>query len=157
MLMQLQLQVAGAVEGEIPNRAQVHAWVAAALQKIDHCGGELTVRVVDQPEMADLNARYRGKHGATNVLSFPVAADDLPHDLPEDILGDVVICAPLVAGEAAFQGKALMDHWAHLVVHGVLHLCGYDHQQQAEAERMETLEQGILANLGIMSPCAAAS
>lgn len=147
--MQLQLQVARAVRGEIPDFRQVQSWAAAALQKIEHRGGELTVRVVDQSEMSDLNARYRGKRGPTNVLSFPVDADGLPPDMPGDMLGDVVICASVVAVEAASREMPLMNHWAHMVIHGVLHLCGFDHQRRAEAERMESLERGILADLGI--------
>ena len=150
---QLQLQVAGDGGFEVPTLDQVRPWVAAALQKIRHPGGELTIRVVDRPEMAGLSARYRGKRGATNVLSFPFEA---VAGLPLDILGDVVICAPVVAAEAASQGKPLMNHWAHLVIHGTLHLCGFDHQQPAEAEQMESLEQGIMADLGIPHPWAVA-
>ncbi len=143
----MQLQVARGVAGEIPTRAQVESWVAATLQKIDHAGGELTVRVVGESEMTELNERYRGKCGATNVLSFSFAADELPHAMATDILGDVVICAPVVTDEAASQGKPVMNHWAHMVIHGVLHLCGFDHQHQVEAERMELLEQDIMLNL----------
>ena len=147
--MQLQLQVARGVNGEIPTRAQVESWVTATLKKIDHAGGEVTVRVVGKSEMTELNERYRGKCGATNVLSFSFAADELPHAVTADILGDVVICAPVVADEAASQGKPAMQHWAHMVIHGVLHLCGFDHQHQDEAEHMEWLEQGVMKNLGI--------
>lgn len=126
----------------------VQSWVAAALQKIDHHGGEITVRVVDESEMADLNQKYRGRRGATNVLSFPCEGlEELP--LENIILGDVVICAPLVASEAGGRQQPLMDHWAHLVIHGILHLCGFDHQLPAEAKRMESLEREILASLGI--------
>ncbi len=114
--------------------------------------GEITIRVVDRTEMAALNHRYRGKIGPTNVLSFPFEA---PPGLPLDILGDVVICAPLVLAQAASQGKPPMAHWAHLVIHGTLHLCGYDHQQPQEAEQMESLEQNILTELGIAPAVAA--
>ena len=149
--MQLQLQVACATGTglEIPGLEQVRAWAAAALQKIEHPGGELTVRVVDRHEMAGLNARYRGKRGPTNVLSFPCEGLE---GLPLAVLGDLVICAPVVAAEAASARTPLMDHWAQMVIHGVLHLCGFDHQRRAEAEQMESLERGILADLGISSP-----
>ena len=143
--MRLHLQVPWAGEG-VPTRAQVQIWAAAALKKIAHPGGELTVRVVGRTEMADLNARYRGKSGPTNVLAFAVE-----EDLPVAILGDVVICGPIVAAEAQSRGISPADHWAHLVIHGTLHLCGYDHQHGAEAERMEDLERNILTDLGITS------
>ena len=176
MALRLQLQVACAAGDETPDAGQVESWAAAALKKIGRDGGELTVRVVGITEMADLNHRYRQKPGSTNlgstnpdstnpgptnpeptnpvptnVLSFPFNADGLPLD----ILGDVVVCAPLVASEAASRGQPLMDHWAHLVIHGTLHLCGFDHQQDDEAERMESLERDILAELGIAYPWAA--
>ena len=150
---QLQLQIACDRGVDVPTLNQVRPWVAAALQKIRHHGGELTIRVVDRPEMADLSARYRGKRGPTNVLSFPF---DAVAGLSLDILGDVVICAPVVAAEAASQGKPPMNHWAHMVIHGTLHLCGFDHQQPAEAERMEALEQDIMVDLGIPYPCVTA-
>ncbi len=147
----LELQIACASGGEIPGRDQVESWAAAALNKIRRRGGEVTVRVVDRPEMTDLNRRYRGKTGPTNVLSFPfeAAAAGLP---PLDILGDVVICAPVVAAQAARQRKPPMEHWALLVIHGILHLCGFDHQRDAEAARMEALERAILADFGIAHP-----
>ena len=170
MALRLQLQVACAAGDETPDAGQVESWAAAALKKIGRDGGELTVRVVGITEMADLNHRYRQKPGPTNpdsdqsrpdnpdpnpvptnVLSFPFNADGLPLD----ILGDVVVCAPLVASEAASRGQPLMEHWAHLVIHGTLHLCGFDHQQDDEAERMESLERDILAELGIAYPWAA--
>jgi probable rRNA maturation factor len=109
----------------------------------------LVLRLVDRSESESLNSRYRGKGGPTNVLSF---AADLPEEVALPLLGDIVICAPLVAEEAAGQGKAERDHWAHLVVHGVLHLLGYDHQDPAEAQRMEKLEVEILNQLGIADP-----
>ena len=147
---QLQLQIACADHRVVPNLGRIERWIGAALAQAGR-RGELTVRVVDQSEMADLNHRYRGKSGATDVLSFPFEAEAAA-DLPLEILGDVVICAPLVAAQAESLGVPLMDHWAHIVIHGVLHLCGWDHQLVAQAERMESLERDILATLGIPRP-----
>ncbi|MGD8345755.1 MAG: rRNA maturation RNase YbeY [Lysobacterales bacterium] len=126
---------------------EFRAWVQAALEGRDTA--ELTIRIVGRDESRALNDSYRGKDAATNVLSFPA---DLPEGLDIPLLGDVVICAPVVAEEAGVQGKALRDHWAHLTVHGVLHLLGYDHQEDAEAEEMESLEIAILASLGVPNP-----
>jgi len=112
---------------------------------------ELVVRIVDVAEMTALNHRYRGKSGVTNVLSFPY--ETLP-GVTSGLLGDVVICAPVAAAEAVRQGKSLEAHWAHLVMHGVLHLQGYDHHDDSEARRMETLEARLLAGLGFADPYA---
>ena len=113
---------------------------------------ELSLRLVDEAESADLNQRYRGKAGPTNVLSFPF--EPPPGIKGPRYLGDLVICVPVVAREAAEQGKAPEAHWAHLVVHGVLHLLGYDHLDEAEAQAMEALETRLLANLGFPPPYA---
>jgi len=110
---------------------------------------ELTIRIVDEEEGAVLNKRYRKKDGATNVLSFPF---DGPNASPQSILGDIVICAPVVAREAQVAGALAQDHWAHLVVHGILHLCGFDHKTHRQAEIMESLEVSILAKLGFHDP-----
>ncbi len=109
----------------------------------------LTIRVVGGPESARLNATYRGKTGPTNVLSFPFQA---PPQAARDALGDLVICAPVVAREARAQGKSPRAHWAHMVVHGVLHLLGHDHIKAREARLMEGLEKRILADLGYADP-----
>ena len=116
----------------------------------------LTVRVVDEEEGRDLNLRFRGQDRPTNVLSFPFEA---PPGVPEledldGLLGDLVICAPVVRREAAEQGKPEPAHWAHLVVHGTLHLLGYDHQDEDEAQVMEDLETAILGRLGFPPPYA---
>ncbi|ACD58516.1 conserved hypothetical protein, putative [Xanthomonas oryzae pv. oryzae PXO99A] len=129
-------------------------WVAAALKgRIREA--DLAVRVVDEKEGCSLNHHYRGKDYATNVLSFPA---ELPEGLPKGIkmplLGDLVICAPVVAREAAEQGKSLAAHYAHLTVHGTLHLLGWDHDDDKEADAMEQLEREILADLGIDDPYA---
>ena len=116
--------------------------------------GEIVVRIVDADESALLNERYRQRQGPTNVLAF--AAGDWPGPVPDPVpLGDIVICAPVVASEAREQGKRQDDHWAHMVVHGCLHLDGYDHETPAEAAEMEQREREILAGLGIGDPFAA--
>jgi len=146
MTVELDLQLA--VEpGDIPSRESFDTWVGAALS--DRQEAELTVRVVENAESRELNRTYRGKDSATNVLSFPA---ELPPGIEVPLLGDIVICATLVADEAREQGKAPLDHWAHLTIHGVLHLLGYDHQDDAEAEEMEALETRLLASLGIDDP-----
>lgn len=140
----------------LPTRPQFRQWVLAALSAAGRrFDSEVAIQLVDAAEGQAMNRQYRGKDYATNVLSFPA---DLPEGLPEDFdfpqLGDLVICAPVVAREAAEQGKALGDHYAHLTIHGVLHLLGFDHVEEAEAEEMEALERQILASLGIADPYA---
>jgi probable rRNA maturation factor len=132
-----------------PAAASLRRWARATLDGIGE-SGSLCIRVVDTEEMAELNSRYRRKQGATNVLSF--AADVVAPDSDERLLGDVVICAPVVASEAQLQRKSVTNHFAHLVVHGVLHLCGYDHETEAEAQVMERTEVAILSGLGIDDP-----
>lgn len=134
---------------EVPALEQIRDWAAAALAGCRE-GLELTVRVVDEPEGARLNETYRHRRGATNVLSFPFEAP--ADDVPWSLLGDVVVCAPVVAREAAEQGVDPEAHWAHVVVHGVLHLLGYDHERVEEARIMESLEVMILARLGLSDP-----
>jgi probable rRNA maturation factor len=124
-------------------------WARAALDGIGETGS-LCIRLVGEAEMTDLNVRYRNKQGATNVLSFGV--DMVAPDGSERLLGDVVICAPVVTAEASLQGKSEADHFAHLVVHGVLHLCGFDHETAAQAQVMEGREVAILTTLGINDP-----
>ncbi len=110
---------------------------------------ELVLRIVDETEGAALNQRYRKGSGATNVLSFPA---ELPEGIDLPLLGDVVICARVVAREAESQGKPAAHHWAHMVIHGVLHLRGFDHISSEQARRMEALERKLLAGLGIADP-----
>jgi len=124
------------------------SWVRAALEGVRH-PVELVIRVVDEVEGRELNHRYRGKDKPTNVLSFTF---DAPSGIESNHLGDLVICAPVVVREAQEQGKRFNDHLAHLVVHGVLHLRGYDHQTDEEAELMESREKAILQGLGIKDP-----
>jgi len=134
----------------LPASASFRRWVAAALAGAGRDDAtELSIRLVDADEGRELNHQYRGKDYATNVLSFPV---ELPDGIETPLIGDLVICAPVVAREAAEQGKPERHHWAHLTVHGILHLLGYDHIVEAEAEVMEALERRILATLDIPDP-----
>ena len=134
----------------VPTPAEVRKWARAALTA--DVRGELTVRIVNEPESAELNARYRGKAGPTNVLSFPAEPPELGSG--DELLpyGDVVICAAIVAREAREQGKRLAAHWAHMVVHGALHLQGYDHENARDAGIMEARERALLAELGFPDP-----
>jgi probable rRNA maturation factor len=133
---------------EIPPDTSFQRWAEAALANRRR-DAELVVRVVDEPESRQLNHDYRGKDRPTNVLSFPFEA---PPGVPSAHLGDLVICAPVVQREAAEQGKGTDAHWAHMTVHGVLHLLGYDHVDDAQAEEMEALERAILAGLHYPDP-----
>ncbi len=150
------VEVQVASTGGAPAEEDIGRWVDAVLAAVPVRGGgpapagpgEVCVRLVDEPESAELNTRYRRKSGATNVLSFP-AELEVPHTR---FWGDIVVCVPLVHAEAAAQGKAGDAHFAHLVVHGVLHLLGYDHQSAEEAEQMETLEKRILGRFGVADP-----
>ena len=130
----------------LPSAARIRRWAACAL---DGAPGEVTVRIVDTGEGLELNRHYRGRDYATNVLSFPVP--ELP-DGSRPIRGDLVLCAPVIAREAREQGKAPDAHWAHMVIHGCLHLCGYDHETPEEAESMEALERRLLGEIGYPDP-----
>ncbi|GAA5316279.1 MAG: rRNA maturation RNase YbeY [Candidatus Pelagadaptatus aseana] len=147
--LQLDLQVASEAPN-LPEQLQLQQWAGAALQSPVE-DSELSVRIVDAAESQELNHRYRHKDKPTNVLSFPA---DLPEGIDLPLLGDLVICAPVVAQEAIEQGKQLEAHWAHMVVHGTLHLQGYDHQDDREAETMEGLETRILMAMGYPDPYA---
>ena len=141
---------------DIPDEVQMRAWIAAALEASGRDGDahvEVAVRVVDAEEIQTLNELYRQQDKPTNVLSFPVDAAGMPGD-EVATLGDVVVCAPVVRAEAEEQGKPLASHWAHLLVHGTLHLLGYDHEAETEAALMEGLEATILAQRGIANPYA---
>ena len=135
----------------IPAAMSFRKWVAAALaNRIREA--DLAIRIVGTKEGRALNRHYRGKDYATNVLSFPA---ELPKDVKMPLLGDLVLCAPVVAREAKEQKKPLAAHYAHLTVHGVLHLLGWDHDDEREAECMEQLEREILATMGIADPYSA--
>ncbi len=135
-------------EGELPSEADLQKWAIVAIGD-KRVQTELVIRLVGETESAALNQQYRGKAGATNVLSFPFRP---PPPAESDLLGDLVICAPVVSAQAAAQGKTAQAHWAHMVVHGILHLLGYDHKQPAEAAEMENMEIEILAQLGFSDP-----
>lgn len=149
MRLLLNVQRASSVRG-LPSAASITDWARAALAGSGPGTAEITVRLVDEPESADLNKRYRGKRGATNVLSFT-------YDLaPEKagLAGDLLVCAPVVQREAVQQDKRPRAHWAHMVVHGILHLRGHDHVRITDAEIMEALEIRILKRLGFPDPYA---
>ena len=136
----------------LPSPVSFRCWVDAALQGAKRRKpAELAIRIVDADEGRALNRDYRGKDYATNVLSFRA---ELPPGVALPLIGDLAICAPVVLREAAEQGKPARDHWAHLTVHGVLHLLGYDHIEDGEAQTMEALETRVLAGLGIADPYA---
>lgn len=134
----------------VPASASFRRWVEAALKGARRRKAtEVSIRIVDAEEGQALNRQYRGRDYATNVLSFPV---ELPPGVDLPLIGDLVICAPVVAREAAEQGKKPADHWAHLTIHGILHLLGHDHIDEAEAEAMESLETKVLAGLDVPDP-----
>jgi len=139
----------------IPPDARIRFWVGRTLEAAGTSlagGAEVSVRVVDADEMRALNHEYRQKNTVTNVLSFPAGTiAGLPDEAPL-ALGDIVICAAVVSEEAAAQGKQVADHWAHMLVHGMLHLLGYDHEVDAEAAEMEGLETRILVSNGLADP-----
>ncbi len=133
---------------DLPSEAQLQAWIDIALKDYGK-ETELVIRIVDTQESADLNQQYRQKSGPTNILSFPF---EVPEHIELSLLGDLVICAPVLEAEALEQQKNLHDHWAHIVIHGVLHLLAYDHIIEAEAEIMEEKEIYLLNELNIKNP-----
>lgn len=137
---------------DAPSEADCHRWLNAALAG-RKTNATVAIRIVDNTESQQFNSEYRGKDKPTNVLSFPF---DAPEGVPEKafdyMLGDLVICAPVVIEEAKQQGKEINDHWCHMLVHGTLHLLGFDHIKDDEAELMEQLEREILATLNISDP-----
>jgi probable rRNA maturation factor len=134
-----------------PTMREISTWASAALGR-RAAGSELAIRVVRPAESKRLNARYRGRHRPTNVLSFPVPPLPAAADRAPRPLGDLVICAQVVRAEARQQRKAIKAHWAHLVIHGALHLLGYDHERDDEARRMERREVAVLKRFGITNP-----
>jgi len=151
----VQMAVDGAQEQRVPDSEHIQTWANAVVQHagIKSAAAQMTVRVVERNEITQLNEQYRQKTGSTNVLSFPFETmPGMPVELQESELGDVVVCAEVVETEALEQGKSLDAHWAHMIVHGTLHLLGYDHLQDSEAEEMESLETKVLAELGYANP-----
>ena len=159
--VELDLQNPNKIES-LPALSEMKSWCESAIQIKSHQQAfenslSVLVRIVDSDESAELNQNYREKNGATNVLSFPNDVPDFMLDIPElneqnSHLGDLVICDLLVVKEAAEQGKPVLSHWAHLIIHGVLHLQGFDHIDDVEAVEMETLEIQILEQLGFANP-----
>jgi probable rRNA maturation factor len=135
-----------------PTEDDLTLWISAALKTqntrcLSHT--EVSIRITDEKESAELNNFYREKNSSTNILSFPA---EIPDYVDSPLLGDLLICAPVLAREAKEQNKILASHWAHIIIHGTLHLLGYDHILEQEAKEMETLEIEILKNLGISNP-----
>jgi probable rRNA maturation factor len=135
-------------DSTIPSPQQLKTWAKAAVI-LHRNEAELTIRIVNKAEIHALNRQYRHKDKPTNVLSFPFEA---PPGIQLPLLGDIIICAEVVAEEAKDQHKQLTDHWAHMVVHGTLHLLGYDHIESADAEKMESLEAQILEKFNVSNP-----
>lgn len=144
----LDLQLACEQTGGLPDEAAFQRWLDAAVAPFQP-ESEVTIRLVDEAESHELNLTYRGKDKPTNVLSFPFEA---PPGIELALLGDLIICRQVVEQEAEEQGKSVEAHWAHMVVHGTLHLLGYDHIEDEEAEEMEALETEIMLALGYPDP-----
>ena len=143
----INVEVQRAVEGfDIPDDTQFQTWAAAVETNSDR---EVSIRIVDEAEITELNRQFRKNSQATNVLAFPA---EIPQQVKLPFIGDVVICAPIVAKQAAEQGKSQASHWAHMTLHGILHLQGYDHIDDADAKIMEKLEVQYLNKLGFPNP-----
>lgn len=153
MQVQVDIEIASASQ-QIPDSTLIEQWIGAALAQVEsfnRTDAEVSLYIVDEDEGQSLNQQYRAKDYPTNVLSFPA---DLPEELNLPLLGDLVVCAPVVEREALEQQKTLTAHWAHMLVHGTLHLLGFDHIDDDEAEAMEALETRILTSLGFDAPYA---
>ena len=133
----------------LPTETELALWVQRVIDAHQDTGFEVTVRVVSPQESQQLNHQYRGKNKPTNVLSFPFES---PPGIELPLLGDLILCADVIEQEAEAQNKALNDHWAHMIIHGCLHLLGYDHIEEEDAEEMEALETELLAGLNIKDP-----
>lgn len=143
----LDIQIA-TTNDDFPNPDQFQHWVDTVLSDQEQ-DSEIVIRLVDTLESAQLNQQYRHKSGPTNILSFPFEA---PENIEMDLLGDLVLCVPKILEEAREQSKHKLDHWAHITIHGVLHLLGYDHQEEEDADEMEALEIKLLNMLKIANP-----
>ncbi|RSD31849.1 rRNA maturation RNase YbeY [Vibrio pectenicida] len=148
MSIELDLQLAVKEETGLPSFEDIHFWLTSTIDKFQP-QAEVTVRIVDESESHQLNHEYRGKDKPTNVLSFPF---EVPMEIEIDLLGDLIICKQVVEQEAKEQSKPLTAHWAHMVVHGSLHLLGYDHIEDKDAEEMESLETEIMQSMGFDDP-----
>lgn len=147
----LDLQIACENSDNLPTEEQFHRWAMTGLSQ-RQAESELTIRLVDEAESHELNLTYRGKNRPTNVLTFPFELPDTGEDFDLPLLGDLVICRQVVEREALEQGISTESHWAHMVIHGSLHLLGYDHIEDEEAEEMETLETELMQSLGYADP-----
>lgn len=136
--------------GSVPLDDEIACWVKLVLQH-QRCSASVSIRFVDEVEVTLLNNQYRQLNQPTNVLSFPC---DLSDESGLRILGDIVVCEPVVTREALEQGKNLSDHWAHIITHGLLHLLGFDHIEDRQAEEMEDLEINLLSEMGVSNPYA---
>jgi len=143
--MAIDLQFAISDGNEVPTLEAIDHWVSVTLSELNLPMAHLTVRVVGEDEISELNNRFRGKKGATNVLAFPF--EPVP-EVEYDSLGDIVICFPVVKSESIQQHKAVESHFAHMIVHGTLHLCGFDHQSDEQAAAMEAVENNVMAAIG---------
>ena len=132
-------------ESSVPAEIEILRWAGCALAP-DDTGGDITIRITDENEMQSLNNRWRNIDKPTNVLSFPL------HDTDSPLLGDIVVCAPVVKREAARQARSLEAHWAHMIIHGILHLMGYDHSETGRAKIMEAKETALMQELGFPDP-----
>ena len=146
--MTIQVDIQFATACSRPSPKEIKYWISAALNG-RKTAAIVSVRIVDQPEITELNKTYRQKDKPTNILSFPCL---LPDAIRGDLLGDLVICAPVIEAEAVAQGKTWQSHWAHMLVHGTLHLLGYDHEEETMAQEMESLEATIMQALGFADP-----
>jgi probable rRNA maturation factor len=147
--MPIEVDVQYATGGpDLPDESQIELWVGTALGGLKE-NAELTIRIVDEDEGTQLNEQWRKSQGPTNVLSFTYEGEP---KIPSGLLGDIVVCAPVVAREAKEQNKNINAHWAHMVIHGVLHLNGFDHIKPEDADRMENLEIKILEELNYNNP-----
>ena len=152
MELYVDLQIASENEQSLPELAQLETWVSAAIIAASDEAreeAELTLRIVDVAESQELNSQYRGKDKPTNVLSFPFQN---PPGITLPLLGDLIICKSVVEKEAIEQNKQLISHWAHMLIHGTLHLLGYDHIEEEEAETMERIETNLMIELGYNDP-----
>ena len=151
----IQIALTDTLVGEkVPSECQLEQWARLAYYHVNSRkslsdNNEVTLRLVDAAEIQELNERYRGKNKPTNVLSFPF---EVPEGVDMELLGDIVICHQVVIAEAESQGKSAYQHYAHMVTHGILHLCGYDHQEPGEADEMESLEIDILSSIDLPNP-----
>ncbi|USD64652.1 rRNA maturation RNase YbeY [Vibrio sp. SCSIO 43136] len=148
MSIELDLQIAVEDPSTLPSEADFNKWLSTTVSQFQP-QAEVTIRLVDEEESHQLNHEYRGKDKPTNVLSFPF---EVPPGVEIDLLGDLIICRQVVEAEAKEQNKPLAAHWAHMVVHGSLHLLGYDHIEDDEAEEMESLETEIMQSMGFEDP-----